>query len=404
MLQKIIVPLSIIMIHALGMSMVNSFMISPISHHRQHHHHSVLFARRKGDLMKNLDSASTTSTSSKKKSERKRSSTSISRKSNKIKNKKAQQSSPSSVAASSSSSSNKSISPAISQWAASVSSSSDSSSSTTKKDKIFLSNDDDDDDDASIYEYSAFEQKESSSNNNSKGSSSSRRERQSARKASEAILMKQTQNILDELEEEFTVEKNRDLEKILSLTQKLISLNSNLQKNDIQSLIKAKEFYGYKLVWAGSDEAICHIGTGLHKVPLARLQEVFLNIGNKAKIEMYEVIRILGPFPNVKNTLLGDVSIMSKNKKRNNNNNNNEKMLDIQFNSMIDGTGKEILAGTSENIRNVDLSVLYASEQIVICKVPDSDDEEEEEKDDGSNLLIFFQEVDVEAELELLRV
>lgn len=393
MLQKIIVPLSIIMIHALGMSMVNSFMISPISHHRQHHH-SVLFARRKGDLMKNLDSTSTTSTSSKK-SERKRSSTSISRKSNKIKNKKAQQSSSSSEAASPSSS--KSISPAISQWAASVSSSSDSSSSTTKKDKI-LSNDDDDDDDASIYEYSAFEQE--SSSNNSKGSSS-RRERQSARKASEAILMKQTQNILDELEEEFTVEKNRDLEKILSLAQKLIS--QNLQKNDIQSLIKAKEFYGYKLVWAGSDEAICHIGTGLHKVPLARLQEVFLNIGNKAKIEMYEVIRILGPFPNVKNTLLGDVSIVSKNNKRNNN--NNEKMLDIQFNSMIDGTGKEILAGTSENIRNVDLSVLYASEQIVICKVPDSDDDDdEEEKDDGSNLLIFFQEVDVEAELELLRV
>jgi len=400
MLQKIIVPLSIIMIHALGMSMVNSFMISPISHH--HHHHSVLFARRKGDLMKNLDSASTTSTSSKKKSERKRSSTSISRKSNKIKNKKAQQSSSSSSVAASSSSSSKSISPAISQWAASVSSSSDSLSSSTKKDKI-LSNDDDDD--ASIYEYSAFEQKESSSSNNSKGgskgSSSSRRERQSARKASEAILMKQTQNILDELEEEFTIEKNRDLEKILSLTQKLIS-QKDLQKNEIQSLIKAKEFYGYKLVWAGSDEAICHIGTGLHKVPLARLQEVFLNIGNKAKIEMYEVIRILGPFPNVKNTLLGDVSIMSKNKKRNNNN-NNEKMLDIQFNSMIDGTGKEILAGTSENIRNVDLSVLYASEQIVICKVPDSDDDEEE-KDDGSNLLIFFQEVDVEAELELLRV
>merc|ERR1712157_511157 len=78
------------------------------------------------------------------------------------------------------------------------------------------------------------------------------------------------------------------------------------------------------LLWVGSDDSICHVGTSLHNVPLARLQEIFLTLTNR-NVELYEVIRILGPFPNVKNTLRGTVS---KSK--------------ITYTSMIDGTGKEI--------------------------------------------------------------
>ena len=75
----------------------------------------------------------------------------------------------------------------------------------------------------------------------------------------------------------------------------------------------------YRLAWVGSDAAVCHVGTSLHKVPLARLQEVYLSLGgggsvgvNKNKWELIEVIRILGPFPNVRNTLRGNVVGLTK--------------------------------------------------------------------------------------------
>ena len=61
----------------------------------------------------------------------------------------------------------------------------------------------------------------------------------------------------------------------------------------------------------GSDVAICHVGTGLHKVPLARLQEVFLSCLGRNRLEVLEVIRILGPFPNVKNVLQGAAKVGS---------------------------------------------------------------------------------------------
>ena len=40
-----------------------------------------------------------------------------------------------------------------------------------------------------------------------------------------------------------------------------------------------RNLMNYSLAWVGSDEAICHLGTGLHKVPLARLQDIFLSVG-----------------------------------------------------------------------------------------------------------------------------
>ena len=79
---------------------------------------------------------------------------------------------------------------------------------------------------------------------------------------------------------------------------------------------KASVSLDYTLAWVGSDDAICHVGTGLHKVPLARLQDIFLTVGNVGVTNnawrMMEVIRILGPFPNVRNTLLGSVTDVSK--------------------------------------------------------------------------------------------
>jgi hypothetical protein len=109
----------------------------------------------------------------------------------------------------------------------------------------------------------------------------------------------------------------------------------------------------------GSEDAISHIGTGLHKVPLARLQEVFLsalgtttskksnkNNNNKNRIELSEVIRLLGPFPNVKRTLQLTIQIQKNNTKKNTNNNRQQQQQQQQYwtgSSM--GRGRKYLQG-----------------------------------------------------------
>jgi len=123
----------------------------------------------------------------------------------------------------------------------------------------------------------------------------------------------------------------------------------------------------------------------------------------KSRIEMYEVIRILGPFPNVKNTLKGDVTTLKPN-------DSSQSTLRVSYDSMIDGTGKEILSGKEENVRTVELKTRFASEDIIICQTPSTADEENENTYEdgfglnGSNLLVFALEEDMDIKMEALRV
>ena len=128
----------------------------------------------------------------------------------------------------------------------------------------------------------------------------------------------------------------------------------------------------------------------------------------KSRLEMYEVIRILGPFPNVKNTLKGDISTTKSKSKSSAV--DLQSILRITYDSMIDGTGKEILAGKEDNIRNVELKTLFASEDIIICQIPSTVDVENGNTyedgfgSNGSNLLVFALEEDLDIKLEMLRV
>ena len=128
----------------------------------------------------------------------------------------------------------------------------------------------------------------------------------------------------------------------------------------------------------------------------------------KSRMEMYEVIRILGPFPNVKNTLKGDISTL-KDKSSSTSPQSSSSMVRISFDSMIDGTGKEILAGKEENIRVVECRILFASEDLIVCQTPEKGEEGEDNYENGfgtngSNLLVFALEEDLDAQLEILRV
>lgn len=169
--------------------------------------------------------------------------------------------------------------------------------------------------------------------------------------------------------------------------------------------------YNYRLAWVGSDDAICHVGTSLHKVPLARLQEVFLSFPGRNRVTLQEVIRVLGPFPNVKNTLQGSCSYH-----RARSDDTGSADWTITWESMTDGTGKEILAGTKENTRRVELQVHVADPTILVASVPPPTPLSSSEtstptkqlldplRENGKYLLLFLREEDIDSKLMSLRV
>ena len=76
------------------------------------------------------------------------------------------------------------------------------------------------------------------------------------------------------------------------------------------------------------------------------------------------------------------------------------------MNSMIDGTGKEILAGKEDNIRKIPLKVYFADQNAIVAVVPPSDggDRDDPLGDNGKNLIVFVREDDLDEKLEALRV
>lgn len=314
------------------------------------------------------DGSPVTSTTTTKK---KRSSSSVSRKGRK---------------ASSKSGGGGSVSPALAQWAASSSSApSDAPPDATSDASV-------EDEKSSAASYAPFAADDKRSG---------RRRRQSERRTAEEARRSEIRRVADALID-IAEEDDRDLDALLDCVRELASLDDGDADRSVAVGSALKIVCGsnrranYRMVWAGSDDAICHVGTGLHNVPLARLQEVFVTIG-KNRMEMYEVVSILGPFPNVKNVLRGDVSSSRS---------DGNALLRIRFDSMVDGTGKEILAGKEENVRSVDLGCVFASEDVIVCRTLLGEDDNKNRfwNENGSDLLIFVYEEDMDVKLEKLRV
>lgn len=175
-----------------------------------------------------------------------------------------------------------SVSPALAEWASTIADETNVepaesvSATTTVKE------------DVSANVYTPFEKKETKK--------STRRVKQSARKQEDAQRDAQVSAIIDNINTVLEETKN-SLDEILNAIRPILSQTSG----NLRLLTGGKE-YNYRLAWVGSDDALCHVGTGSHKVPLARMQEVFLTCQGKGRVEILEVISILGPFPNVRNT------------------------------------------------------------------------------------------------------
>lgn len=293
----------------------------------------------------------------------------------------------------SSSGGNANISPALAEWMAqqedTSSQNADIESTADTLDSLLA----EEDEEESASTYTKFDK-----GKKNKKSATTTRIKQSARKAAEDARDERVEQIVKLLQEKLE-EKSKgssSIEEILTPIRELLELPTM----NFKQLTAGAQRQDFRLAWVGSDDAICHVGTGLHKVPLARLQEVFLSFMGRNRIEVQEVIRILGPFPNVKNTLQGDSTFNRK-----------EDAVEwkVTWDSMVDGTGNEILAGKQENVRRVDLQVYFSSPSVVVAVVPPEIDNMSARRADpleenGKHVLLFVREDNLVDQLEMLRV
>lgn len=228
-----------------------------------------------------------------------------------------------------------------------------------------------------------------------KSSNKPTRIKQSARKVAEDARDERVEAIVKELDE--LLKAKPSIDAILGLVRQLLDLPTA----NFKQLSATAQRQDFRLAWVGSDDSVCHVGSGLHKVPLARLQEVFLSFCGRNRVEVQEVIRILGPFPNVKNTLQGQSAFTRQ----------EDAVVEwrLTWDSMVDGTGSEILAGKDENVRRVDLQVYFASPSVLVAVVPPDNDNVLTRRSDplqenGKHVLVFVREDNLTEQLEALRV
>mmetsp|Transcript_1698 Transcript_1698/g.3864 ORF Transcript_1698/g.3864 Transcript_1698/m.3864 type:complete len:425 (-) Transcript_1698:234-1508(-) len=298
------------------------------------------------------------------------------------------------------------IAPGLADWVSKQQQSSDDNSSAD----IVV---DDNDDDNIVTSTATKEIKKGKKDKRSKNNKKSEQQQ-----VQDSILNERVDSLLDQLDN--ALEEKGNLGGILSIVGQLFdvtpersSSSSSSSPSRLKSLLASKPGrtggqgarpqYNFRLAWVGSDEALCHIGTGLHKVPLARMQEVFLCCLGRNRIEFLEVISITGPFPNIRNTLQGETKIM-KGGGISDGNSNMEK-LRIDVDSMTDGTGKELLP-PGEKSRIVDLDVYFSDERAIVAVVPPSEDDDDTDplRMDGQNVLVFVREDEMDDKLDSLRV
>lgn len=216
-------------------------------------------------------------------------------------------------------------------------------------------------------------------------------------------LVQQLEAVLETAAEN---KKAADIQQILDPIRQL--LNQPQANGNLRQLLAGNKRLDYRLAWVGSDDAICHLGTGLHNVPLARLQEVFFSCIGKSRLEVYEVIRIIGPFPNVRNTLEGSGKVGKRNVVYDPNEDKTVTELKLEYDSMTDGTGKQITAGVIDNVRKVDLHIAFCDENAIVAVVPPEGDNgltrTDPLEDSGTHVLFFVKEVALDEKLDALRV
>eukprot|EP00611_Tribonema_gayanum_P018731 TRINITY_DN3193_c0_g1_i2.p1 TRINITY_DN3193_c0_g1~~TRINITY_DN3193_c0_g1_i2.p1 ORF type:complete len:120 (-),score=44.88 TRINITY_DN3193_c0_g1_i2:64-423(-) len=102
------------------------------------------------------------------------------------------------------------------------------------------------------------------------------------------------------------------------------------------------------------------------------------------EITTTEVLRVIGPFPNVKNVLSGTYKSMGTSE------------LLINYTSMIDGTGKEITSGNAAMDGNVSIEVVFVGSDVMVTAPRDASG--------ARQVMVYQREEDMEGALKRLRV
>lgn len=148
----------------------------------------------------------------------------------------------------------------------------------------------------------------------------------------------------------------------------------------------------WKLAFASSSDALGVVGTGLHNVPLTKMEDLFISIrgnGKKTKevpssVEVCEVLRVIGPFPNVRNTLTG-ACVPGR-----------DAALTFSYTKMIDGNGGVIQAKDGGTQRVVRFEGAYVNDKCLVLTAASSRE--------AQDVLVFTREADLDGELKKLRV
>jgi len=105
--------------------------------------------------------------------------------------------------------------------------------------------------------------------------SSERRKKQSARKSEEKARSRRIEELVRQVNEGLEGE-TKDLfgSVLVEPLSALLDMQrtNNNDFNSFRQLTASSATTNYRLAWVGSDDALCHVCTGLHKIALARLQ------------------------------------------------------------------------------------------------------------------------------------
>jgi hypothetical protein len=200
---------------------------------------------------------------------------------------------------------------------------------------------------------------------------------------------KEVKSIVKELQE--SIAKGKDVGTAVDRTlQERLPTNVN----KLKQLVKSTSPLDYRLAWIASDAAVCAVGSALHKtIALARLQEVYLTL-HRNRLQLFEVVRILGPFPNVKNTLSGAAKFVARPQRPQQVDGDNQ--MTITWQSLVDGTGKERYEGGETKL--VTLDIMYGDEQLIVARLVNPDIPR------GEDRVVFIRDDDMDKTLETLRV
>lgn len=171
-----------------------------------------------------------------------------------------------------------------------------------------------------------------------------------------AEISQKTDALLDDLFDQIEATK-RDLSQVTRVLNELSEYKPDLGRGNL--------LHGdWKLAFVNKAECLDEFGTGLGKLPGTSILDMFVSFDSSGKVKLTEVCRVVGPFPNVKNELMGEWTYsegavgFNKDAAANG--------LRSTYSAMLDGRNKMTDANTGFRVRTVASDVKYVDQDVMV--------------------------------------